>query len=123
MYFMPSSITASSFISISISWRGNISVASIIIMPAVTHTRSAIAMTFLMASTSRRPQYWAFSTSIPSAAPFTIICSRNCIWLTCATPASAFSLKRPSIILSASDTLVVIMFWSEMNNRSLKNRA
>ena len=70
---------------------------------------------------SRLPQYWAESTTSPSPMPLVIICSRNWIWLARATPLSASSEYRPSITLSASDTLYTTRFCTAMNSSSEKN--
>ena len=78
-YLTPSSISAGFCSSSSRHCRGAISVTSIISTPATKHTLSAIAITFLIAAVSRRPQYCAVNTSMPSPAPLTTICSRNCI--------------------------------------------
>ena len=117
----PSSITACSSVKSCRIGRGAISVAAMNSMPNSAPTIVAALMTFLMGSVLFCPQYCAPKTTRPSPTPLTIICSKNWIWLTSATPESAFSLYAPIITLSARFTLYTIRFCSAMKASIEKN--
>ena len=89
---MPSWITASSLVNSNSTCLGATMVTTMNSRPKHTPTKVAALTTFLMGPVFLCPQYWAPSTAKPSPTPLTIICNKNWIWFTSATPESASSL-------------------------------